>query len=151
MFCRNCGNEVVENAVACTKCGVHPLNGRKFCQSCGKGTQEAAVVCISCGGQLAGSSAAGSKLVAPKQPPANPMLAGLFNWLWGGAGYIYIGQTTKGIAFCIATLVMYGLDIATCGLFLFVHGPIIIGLIVDVLLVAKRLERGESVGEWKFF
>lgn len=90
-------------------------------------------------------------MISPKVPPANPFVAGLLNWLWGGAGYFYVGQKNKGIVFAAATLALYTADVLTCGMFLFVHVPVVAALIVDAILVGKRLEKGESVWEWQFF
>jgi hypothetical protein len=53
MYCRNCGNEVVEQAVMCVACGVPPKNGKKFCQYCGAETNLAAEICTKCGVRLA--------------------------------------------------------------------------------------------------
>lgn len=156
-FCRTCGKTVNERAVACTSCGCPPTTPGKFCHGCGADVPESAVMCIKCGvGLGAGSagiaaSAAGKTMIYPKNPPASPVVAGLLCWLWGGAGSLYVGQQTKGIVLCLATLVMFSLDACSFGLFLLVHGPIAIALIVDAVLIAKRLERGEIIDEWKFF
>jgi hypothetical protein len=52
MFCRNCGNEVNENALACMKCGCDPKKGNNNCHSCGVVTNASQVVCVSCGVSL---------------------------------------------------------------------------------------------------
>jgi phage shock protein PspC (stress-responsive transcriptional regulator) len=52
MYCKNCGKEVNEKAIACIHCGVPPLEERKFCQECGCETKENQVVCIKCGVSL---------------------------------------------------------------------------------------------------
>jgi len=52
MYCRNCGKEVVEQAVMCVACGVPPYNGKKFCQNCGAETNPVAEMCIKCGVRL---------------------------------------------------------------------------------------------------
>lgn len=49
MFCRNCGEEVNENAVACPNCGVPPWNEKHYCHECGGKTKENQVVCLNCG------------------------------------------------------------------------------------------------------
>lgn len=54
MYCRNCGNEVNEKAVACPKCGFNPRAEKKFCPSCGVATDPKQVICIKCGVSLAG-------------------------------------------------------------------------------------------------
>jgi hypothetical protein len=53
LFCRTCGKELNEQAVACPGCGVPPLAGNQFCQSCGAQTLPAAAVCVKCGVPLA--------------------------------------------------------------------------------------------------
>ena len=53
MHCRNCGSEVVEQAVVCVTCGTPPKSGSKFCQDCGAAAVPEAVVCVKCGVQLA--------------------------------------------------------------------------------------------------
>ena len=56
MFCRNCGNDVHEKAIACPQCGVNPKAEKKFCPSCGTRTNPNQVVCTACGVSLASSS-----------------------------------------------------------------------------------------------
>ena len=53
MFCRNCGKEVNEQAVACLGCGVHPLLENKHCPNCGAPTQANQILCVNCGVGLA--------------------------------------------------------------------------------------------------
>lgn len=52
MYCKNCGKEVNEKAVACISCGVPPLLEKNFCQECGAETKPNQVVCIKCGVSL---------------------------------------------------------------------------------------------------
>src|SRR4051794_1109684 len=52
MYCRNCGNEVLPNAFACTSCGLPPLKGKTHCQNCGADCHPYAVICIKCGVKL---------------------------------------------------------------------------------------------------
>ena len=52
MYCKNCGNEQNENAVACLKCGCDPKKGNKNCSSCGVETSPNQVICIKCGVSL---------------------------------------------------------------------------------------------------
>ncbi len=52
MYCRHCGSEVSEKAIACPKCGVPPLSEKKFCQECGAETKENQMVCVKCGVKL---------------------------------------------------------------------------------------------------
>ena len=48
-YCRTCGNQVLEQAVACMKCGVPPKTGNGFCYYCGAETRAEAVICVKCG------------------------------------------------------------------------------------------------------
>lgn len=52
MFCRNCGKEVNEKAVACPGCGVPPRVEKKFCSNCGTPTQANQAICVKCGSSL---------------------------------------------------------------------------------------------------
>ena len=52
MYCKNCGNELNENAIACLKCGCDPKKGNKNCHSCGVETNQEQVICIKCGVSL---------------------------------------------------------------------------------------------------
>ena len=143
MYCRSCAAELAEKAVACTKCGRRPYDGNKFCPNCGKETQEGAVICTSCGVALkAGGAATGEK---------SPVIAGILNWLWSGVGNIYLGQKTKGVVFCVITSFLIILDIVTCSLGAIIHVPYMIIMIIDAVLLANRIGRGESIAEWKFF
>ena len=56
MYCRNCGNELSNNASICTKCGFRPLTGYKYCQNCGSQTKQKQVICIKCGAELQGET-----------------------------------------------------------------------------------------------
>ena len=49
MYCRNCGKEVAQNAVACMNCGCAPTIGDKFCPNCGQAINKGQVVCTKCG------------------------------------------------------------------------------------------------------
>ena len=53
MYCRNCGNEVSDNAVACPKCGYNPRTEKNFCPNCGVATNPNQVMCTNCGASLA--------------------------------------------------------------------------------------------------
>jgi hypothetical protein len=66
MFCRNCGNELNANAIACLSCGCDPNRGNKNCQNCGVETNPEQIICIKCGAGLNKSnlSLEGGKTVA---------------------------------------------------------------------------------------
>lgn len=52
MYCRNCGNDVNDKAIACPKCGVNPKTEKNFCPACGEKTTPNQVVCTNCGVSL---------------------------------------------------------------------------------------------------
>ncbi len=49
MYCRNCGNEMNNEAVICVKCGVPTGKGNNYCPNCGAQTHPEAVICTTCG------------------------------------------------------------------------------------------------------
>ncbi len=51
-FCRNCGNELKPNAIACLSCGVPPTKGNQHCPSCAASTNPEAIICVKCGESL---------------------------------------------------------------------------------------------------
>ena len=141
MFCRNCKAELVNQAVVCPKCGMRPFDGNNYCNSCGSETLAKAVICTTCG----------SNLRSTQNEERSPVIAGLLNWIWTGSGNIYLGQTTKGILFCLITLGMIIFDIITCSFGLVFHIPYMVIMIIDAALLAGRINKGEIIDEWKFF
>jgi hypothetical protein len=87
----------------------------------------------------------------PNKGQVSVVAAGLLNWLWGGAGYFVIGQNTKGIVFCLITLMLVIFAIVTCGLGVIFLVPYAIVVIIDAVLLAQRVNRGEVIQEWQFF
>lgn len=49
MYCKNCGEQLNENQIACTKCGFQSGAGENYCQFCGSSITPGAMVCIKCG------------------------------------------------------------------------------------------------------
>tara|TARA_R110000782_G_scaffold268615_5_gene365294 strand:+ start:4102 stop:4461 length:360 start_codon:yes stop_codon:yes gene_type:complete len=49
MFCRYCGKELSDQALACTGCGMSPKEGNTHCPSCGQSTKEKQIMCTACG------------------------------------------------------------------------------------------------------
>lgn len=58
MYCRNCGQQLPDQAEFCTSCGQRALAGTAHCWSCGAETLPAAEICVKCGVRL---SRAGDK------------------------------------------------------------------------------------------
>lgn len=127
MFCRNCGNQLDERAIACTKCGVNPRAGSAFCHNCGKPTPTNGVVCISCGVALTQPS------YGSDPRASNKIAAGICGILLGSLGVhkFILGYTTAGLIMLLATLL-------TCGLAAVVTH--IIGLIEGIIYLTKSDE-----------
>ena len=52
MYCRNCGNEISNEASICVRCGVAVGKGNAYCGNCGNSVDPDAVVCVKCGAAL---------------------------------------------------------------------------------------------------
>ena len=93
MFCKNCGNEINENAVACMQCGFAKGNGEKFCANCGGEINPGAAICVKCGAAV--------KNVASPQigEQKSKLVAVLLAFFLGSIGIhdFYLGYTKNGI------------------------------------------------------
>ncbi len=121
MFCRNCGEEVNDQAVMCVTCGCPPKSGSKFCQNCKEETDPAAEVCVNCGIKLARMAPADAK---------SKLAAGLLGIFIGGLGIhrFYLGFTGIGVAQIVVTFV-------TCGF------GAIWGFIEGILILTGSIDR----------
>ena|SRR5436190_15615844 len=87
----------------------------------------------------------GGAIVYPQQPPKDPVLILVLNLLlFGGVGYILIGQKMKGIV----AIVVWVLGLASCGI---VSGIVSIAAAIDGWMQAQQLQQGNPVAEWTFF
>ena len=107
MFCRNCGNQMDNQAAVCVKCGVPAGQGLNFCPNCGNQTAPGAAVCTSCGVALG---------VPIQGEQKSKMAAGLLGIFLGGLGIhnFYLGYTGKAVAqillsFCCGIGAIWGL------------------------------------------
>ena len=92
-----------------------------------------------------GGAPAGGDLVYPAQPPKDPVIIMILNLLlFGGVGYIIMGQKTKGIV----AIVCWVLGLASCGI---VSGLVAVVGAIDGYLQAQALQQGHPVGQWTFF
>ena len=139
MYCTNCGQEIANNAAVCTHCGVAVGQEKKFCANCGQAVNANQAICLSCGcalTQMNNVQNAGQKSAST---------AVLLTCLIVGLGQIYLGQVLKGVAILVAAFII---AILTAGL-----GAIVIWIIAmfDAYKIGKKVEAGQSVGEWEFF
>ena len=97
MFCKNCGNQMDDNAAVCVKCGVAKGQGELFCPVCGEPVQPGAAVCMKCG------TAIHNIPVGTEQK--SRLTAGLLGIFLGGFGVhnFYLGYTGKAIAQILLT------------------------------------------------
>ncbi len=132
MYCRNCGKEVAEEAVACLSCGMAPSRGRGFCQSCGQATNPEAEVCVHCGVRLATRPAGGEA--------KSKLVAGLLGIFLGGLGIhrFYLGYNKIGAIQAILTAA----GIVTCGiLFPLPIGAAIWGLVEGIMILTGKIDK----------
>ncbi len=121
MYCRNCGNQVDEKAVACPACGVPPRLEKKFCFNCGGATQANQAMCTKCGVSLAPAGSSGAK---------GKVAAGLLGIFLGALGIhkFYLGYSKEGLIMLLATVIgsvlTFGVAAWVVALIAFIEGII---------------------------
>lgn len=97
MFCKNCGKEVMQNAVICVGCGVKVGDGVNFCMNCGNQIAANANVCTTCG--------CATNNILPGTQRKSKMTAGLLGIFLGAWGIhnFYLGYTGKAIGQIVLT------------------------------------------------
>ena len=111
MFCKNCGKELDDSAVACMSCGCDPRQGNKHCHHCGVEVQSNQVVCVKCGTALSGPKVVGANGTQAKSKLTYLLLAIFL----GGFGVhnFYAGYTNNGVIQLLVSLLGGSL---TCGI-----------------------------------
>ena len=137
MFCKNCGQQLDDNATKCDKCGASV-------------TPAAAPA----GGGFSTPSPNGSGVVlninmGPQDPIApsgkNTILAVILSCCFPGVGQIYLGQLFKGIALLIIYFILGSITLGIVALVTWVVA------MIDAFKIGKKLEAGQSVAPWEFF
>ena len=163
MFCRNCGQELLEMREICLNCGAKPSAGCNFCPACGAQTVPQDNACLKCGAKLANAVA---EEISSKSRLATTLLASLVGAF--GAHRFYLrkmGTATIMLLLGIFGIVSYVLSLAILGHRTFpmwVGIVILVGLIsllavaiwalVDfVFVVPGRMKdkEGEPIKKWK--
>ena len=93
MFCRNCGKELSDKAVACIGCGMNPRDGATHCPVCGVATKDKQIVCTACGSSLKGSSGDGWDIGPYIGLLVLSFLIPFVGWIYGG---IKVKNSTEG-------------------------------------------------------
>ena len=113
MYCRNCGKQLVDQAVVCTGCGSKPRAGTRFCWQCGAETPAGVpqAVCTKCGVSL--TDPISSALNSLQSGGPSKVVAGLLNLLPlaglpGGIGRLYLGYTAIGVTQLLLTYCCLG-------------------------------------------
>jgi TM2 domain-containing membrane protein YozV len=88
---------------------------------------------------------------APSGEVVNQVVAAILNWIYPGAAYFLLGQTSKGVVMCAVTLVMWLLLFLTCGFGVLLLIPYTVVAIIDAVKLSARVNRGEKLQEWQFF
>ena len=137
MYCRNCGNEMNNEAIICVKCGVPVGKGNGFCPNCGDAVPSEAVVCLKCGVSLE------NNVNAPAAEAISKLAAGLLGIFLGSLGIhnFYLGFTGKAVAQLLLTVL-------SCGALSIVSG--IWGLVEGIMYLTGNKNtdaKGQMLGE----
>lgn len=156
MHCTNCGQEIAPNAAICTHCGVMVGTEKKFCANCGQAVNPNQAICLGCGCALPQAQMnngmnnginnpqnAGQKSIQPSGKSASTAV--LLSCLVTGLGQMYLGQVLKGVAILLAGIIIGTITAGVGGLVIWIVA------MVDANKIGKKLEAGQSVGEWEFF
>lgn len=103
MFCRNCGNEIADNAAVCVNCGVAVGKASNYCLNCGSETHSEAVVCVKCGVALKKTD----NFLTQSSGEKTKLIAGLLAIFLGifGVHKFYLGYQKSGIVRLIISIV----------------------------------------------
>ena len=124
MFCKNCGNQMVDTAAVCVNCGVAAGQGTNYCQYCGAQLSPGAAFCTGCGSPAAVK--APSSFASGGQK--SKLAAGLLGILLGAFGVhnFYLGYTSKAVAQLLITVLSCGILSIASGIWGLVEGIMIL-------------------------
>jgi TM2 domain-containing membrane protein YozV len=111
----------------------------QFCESCGAPLKEGDRFCEQCGATVATVQPAAAPAAPPPAPTAqkekNPLISLLLSFFFPGLGSVYNGETVKGVAIYIGTII---------GMFLFIVPGVIVWMygMYDAFTTAKKMNEG---------
>ncbi len=117
MYCKNCGNQLAPDSAVCLNCGVAAGAGTNFCPNCGSQTMQGAAVCTNCGVAL---GTAPINNVQGKSKLAAGLLGILLGYL--GIHNFYLGNTGKGVAQLLITVLTCGAGSIVSGIWGLIEG-----------------------------
>ena len=123
MYCKNCGQEIDNNAAVCIHCGVAAGAGKGYCHNCGSPITEGSAFCVNCG---AATNNANGGAVNPNAK--SKIAAGLLGILLGSLGIhnFYLGYTGKAVAQLLITLLTCGVGSTISGIWGLIEGILIL-------------------------
>lgn len=109
----------------------------QFCESCGAPLREGDRFCEQCGAAAAPAQkeSVSSPPSAAKDNVKNPILALILSFFFSGLGSIYNGETLKGIAIYLGTLVGFFILLVP-GIIVWIYG------MYDAYTTAKKMNEG---------
>ena len=110
----------------------------QFCESCGAPLKEGDRFCEQCGATVSAVSPAPASTDAPAaaaQKEKNPWISTILSFFFPGLGSVYNGDTLKGIAIYIGTII---------GMFLYIVPGVIVWIygMYDAFTTAKKMNEG---------
>jgi hypothetical protein len=110
-YCRSCGQQVNEKAVACTGCGCPPMTPGRYCYGCAAEVPAAAVMCVKCGVALGAGAGSGTGPVAPGslQPQSKVLCVVLAICVPLGIHRFLMGHKNIGLAQLIGSILTVGI------------------------------------------
>lgn len=135
MYCKNCGADINENAVACMSCGFAKNSGEKFCANCGCEINSGAIICTNCGANVKSTTAVSGTEKKTQVSMILGIIGIVFAWLFALVGHI---ASVIGIVFGVKE---YKETNKSLGLILSIVGEVcsIISSVIGIITFSRLL------------